>query len=170
MAQTISHEILEAALTGLRLQEQKIQEQIAHVEAMLGGKSTTSATTSPEAPSIGKRRKFSAATRRRMAEAQKARWAAKGTSEKPGEVTPEAPKATRKLSAAGRKAISQATKKRWRLQKAAEATKSAPATKASKKAVVKKASVTAKRSTRVKKAAAKKTAPVAASLVAAAGQ
>jgi len=53
------------------------------------------------------RKKRSAAARRRMAAAQKARWAkAKGTEEVP---TPK----KRRMSAAGRKAIAAAQKARW---------------------------------------------------------
>ena len=69
-------------------------------------------TATPEGPT-GKRKKFNAATRRRMKEAQQRRWAAiKGESAR-AQATPEAPKPKRKLSEAGRRAIIAATKKRW---------------------------------------------------------
>jgi integrase len=72
-----------------------------------------------EAPTR-KRRKFSAASRRKMALAQKARWAKiKGEIEPPSPRTPEPPKPKRRISAEGMKRIIAATKKRWRLQKAA---------------------------------------------------
>jgi hypothetical protein len=68
----------------------------------------------PEAPTR-KRRKFSAAARRKMALAQKSRWA-----KIKGEVAPPAPsKPERRISPEGMKRIIAATKKRWRLQKAA---------------------------------------------------
>jgi hypothetical protein len=71
----------------------------------------------PEAPP--KRKQFSAASRRKMAQAQKARWAKiKGESE-PLAATPEPPKTKRKISAEGLQRIIAATKKRWRLQRAA---------------------------------------------------
>jgi hypothetical protein len=71
-----------------------------------------------EAPTL-KRRKFSAASRRKMALAQKARWAnIKGEIEPPPP-TPEPSKPKRRISAEGMKKIIAATKKRWRLQKAA---------------------------------------------------
>ena len=101
----------------------------------------------PEAPAR-KRRKFSAAARRKMALGQKARWAKIN-----GEVEPqppaiaEAPKAKRRISPEGMKRIIAASKKRWRLQKAAAT--SGP----EEKAVAKKSIA--------KKAAAKKTAYVA---------
>jgi hypothetical protein len=72
----------------------------------------------PEAPTH-KRKKFSVATRRKMALAQKARWAKiKGEIEPPSAPAPE-PKPKRRISAEGMKRIVAATKKRWRLQRAA---------------------------------------------------
>jgi len=69
--------------------------------------------------SIHRRRKFSAAARRKMALAQKSRWA-----KIKGETAPPAPapapaKPQRRISPEGMKRIIAATKKRWRLQKAA---------------------------------------------------
>jgi hypothetical protein len=82
----------------------------------------------PEAP-VRKHSKRSAAVRRRMALAQKARWARiKGETEPPATPAPQPPKPKRKISAEGMKRIIAATKKRWRLQKAAA--KSVPAKKA----------------------------------------
>ena len=73
----------------------------------------------PEAPR-GKRKKFSAAARRRMALAQKARWAKiKGETEPPIPPATEASKPKRRISAEGMKRIIAATKKRWRLKRAA---------------------------------------------------
>ncbi len=70
---------LQAALEGLQLQKQRIEEQIAQVRGMLGqGKATTpkaaAKTTAP--PVVKERRKLSAAARKRIAAAQKRRWAA----------------------------------------------------------------------------------------------
>ena len=74
---------------------------------------------SPEAI-VHKRKTFSAATRRRMKEAQKARWARiKGEIEPQAPPAPDPPKAKRQISAEGMKRIIAATKKRWRLQRAA---------------------------------------------------
>ena len=141
---TISQDILRAALAGFQLDKQRIDAQIAEVQAMLGGSASPEAPTSSsdEAPRKGRRRR-SVAARKRMAEAQKARWAkikSESESVSPELPTPEAPRTKRKISAAGRKAMSEATKKRWAVKKAADAARSAPSKKvASKKAVVKKA-------------------------------
>jgi hypothetical protein len=141
---TFNHSILEAALVGLEAQKSRIEAQIAEVRAMLPSR--------PEA-TPGKRRKFSAVTRRRMKQAQQRRWAKiRGEAEPSAQARPEAPKAKRKLSAAGRKAIVAAVKKRWALKRAAAGpkkmarkkaavTKAAPAKAAKKNPPVKKASV-----------------------------
>src|SRR5713226_7758020 len=114
--------ILTAALEGLELQKQRIEQQVTQVRAMLGirprGRPRKSA---PPAPAFSpqpasKRGTMSAAGRRRIALAQKKRWAAfkKGKTGKPGKRT---------MSAAGRKRIAKASRKRWaefRAQKAAE--------------------------------------------------
>ena len=133
-----------------------IQEQIAEVESMLGGKAIPSTEVSENG--TGKRRKFSAASRRKMALAQRKRWAAlKGSSsEGPGTRAPEAPKkAKRKMSVSVRKAIGEATRKRWALRRAAESTKSAPMKNPSRKVAASTA----------KKTAPKKSAPVVAAAV-----
>jgi hypothetical protein len=81
---------------------------------------TTSAVepATPEAPTQ-KRKRRSAAVRRRMQEAQRLRWARiRGESEPAPPATPEAPKAKRKISAAGMKRIIAATKRRWALKRA----------------------------------------------------
>ncbi len=77
-APKLTRDILLAALAGFQLDKQRIDSQIAEVQAMLDGTSATVA-----APARTKTRgKRSAAVRRRMAEAQKARWAKiKGQSE-----------------------------------------------------------------------------------------
>ena len=108
-----------------------------------------------------KRRKFSAATRRKMALAQQARRV-KGEIEATQVRTPEPVEAKRRISAEGMKRIIAATKKRWRLKRAAA--KAAPANKGvAKKAAVKKAAVkkaivknAVVKKAVVKKAAAKK--------------
>src|ERR1035438_6197720 len=65
-----------------------------------------------------RKHKISAAARRRMAIAQRKRWAKiRGESEPPAPA--KAPKAKRRISEEGMKRIIAATKKRWRLQKAA---------------------------------------------------
>ena len=67
--------LLSAALQGLESQRHRIEEHIAHVKSMLGG-TATPRITSPTEAEPRRRRKFSAATRRKMALAQKRRYAA----------------------------------------------------------------------------------------------
>lgn len=110
MPTKLNHEILAVAIEGYESQKAGIDQKIAELRAMLDGGPAAPAAT-PEAPTR-KRRKFSAASRRKMAVAQKARWAKiKGESEPSAPA--EAPKKKRKLSRAGRAAIIAATKKRW---------------------------------------------------------
>jgi hypothetical protein len=151
MPTKLNPQILTAAILGFEEQKRHIDVQIAELRAMLDGGGSTKPTRAamPEAPTL-KRRKFSAAARRRMKEAQQKRWAKiRGESEPLAPATAEPSKPKRKLSRAGRAAIVAALKKRWREKKAA--TKAAPAV--AKKGAVKK--------TAVKKPATKKSAPVA---------
>jgi peptidoglycan hydrolase CwlO-like protein len=118
--QKLTPEIVTAAIAGFEQQKRRIDSQIAELRTMLsdGHKKIADATE----PTKRKRRKMSAAARKRIAEAQRKRWAeSKVLSEAPA--TQEAPKKKRKLSAAGRKAIIVATKRRWALKRA-EAAKS----------------------------------------------
>ena len=150
MPTKLTHEIINAALLGFEQQKTHIDAKIAELRALLPGGPAASATT-PELTKR-KRKKFSAASRRKMALAQKARWAKiKGESKPSASAKP--PKAKRRFSKEGMARIIAATKKRWRLQKAAAKAKSTAkkAVPARKKAAVKRA-VT-------KKATVKKTAP-----------
>jgi ribonuclease E len=117
MPTKLTNEIITAAITGFESQKTHIDTQIAELRAMLSGGPAESAA-SPEAPT-GKRKKFSAAARRRMKEAQQLRWAKIRGESKPAPATPEAQKPKRKLSKAGRAAIVAALKKRWAAKKAA---------------------------------------------------
>ena len=131
----LTTEILTAAIGGFESQKQKIDFQITELRQMLSGGSTESAVITEPTPG---RRKMSAATRRRMAEGQKKRWAAiKGEGEKRSAI-PEATRPERKLSAAGRKRIIAATKGRWaRIHAEEAARKTAPGRAASKTTVAK---------------------------------
>jgi hypothetical protein len=134
--QKLTPEIITAAILGFEEQKRHIDSKIAELRAMLsGGPGETAAT--PEA-STRKPRKFSAAARRRMREAQQRRWASiRGESEPSTPATPEAPKPKRKLSAAGRKAIQDAVRRRWAQKRADAAEKTARKKAASKKAAIK---------------------------------
>ena len=78
-------QLLEAALEGLELQRQRLDEQISQVRGMLGGRGrggqkrggATAPAEPPDTVEKGtrKRRKLSAAARKRIAAAQKKRWA-----------------------------------------------------------------------------------------------
>jgi hypothetical protein len=116
--QKLTAEIVTAAITGFESQKTRIDAQIAELRALLpGGPAETAAT--PEAPTR-KRKKFSAAARKRMREAQQRRWAKiRGGSEPPAPTTQEPAKPKRKLSKAGRANIVAALRKRWAAKKVA---------------------------------------------------
>jgi hypothetical protein len=157
MPPKLTPEIITAAIEGFEFQKRRIDGQIAELRAMLPGSSAETAAA-PEAP-IRKRKKLSAAARKRMKEAQQRRWA-KIRREPEPPATPEPEKPKRKLSAAGRAAIVAATKKRWALKRA-ETKKAAPARKkaTARKTAVNSAPAKAAKKASVKKAAAKKMAP-----------
>jgi hypothetical protein len=141
LTKKLTTEILTAAIDGFEAQKLNINAQIAELRAMLSGDSTQP-TTAPGAPK-GKRRKMSAAARKRIGDAQRKRWAESKKAAEPSApaTTPEGPKKKRKMSAAGRQAIAEATKKRWATfhaakkaaAKASVAKKSAPKKKGSPK-------------------------------------
>ena len=139
----LTPEIINAAVEGFEQQKLRIDAQIAELRAMLHGGPTATAAT-PEGPK-GKRRKMSAAARKRIGDAQRKRWAESKKTSSP--VAPEAPKPKRKLSAAGKKAIAEASRRRWARVRAEAATaakaQQPPTAKktATKKAVAKKAPV-----------------------------
>jgi hypothetical protein len=156
---TLTPQIISAAIDGFEVQKRRIADQIAELRAMLSG-STEAATTTGATPRKG--RKMSAASRRKMALSQKARWAqSRGTAEPSAPDTVVAAKTKRRISKEGMARIIAATKKRWAAVRAIQA-KSA-ATKnvapAGKKVAVKKAS---NKSASVKNASAKTSVPVVA--------
>jgi hypothetical protein len=102
------HDLLAMALVGYQAEKARIDATIAAIQANLGKASGAPAQSAP------KKRTMSAAGRKRIATAQRKRWAAvkKSQSRAKSAAKPASPK-KRKLSAAGRKAIIEATKKRW---------------------------------------------------------
>ena len=126
--QKLTAEIIHAAIEGFESQKRRIDSQIEELRQLLNG---GSAESGAESGSPVRKRKISAAGRRRMAAAQKARWAKiRGEADgQPSSAQSPAPKAKRKLSSAGRKAISEATKRRWALKRAEEAAATSAATK-----------------------------------------
>lgn len=111
----LTPDIINAAIEGFEAQKRRIDEQIAELRAMLLGPEEASASRTVTGST--RKRKFSAASRQKMALAQKARWAKLRGDTEP--IAIAEPKQERKLSEEGRKRIIAATKKRWRLQKAA---------------------------------------------------
>jgi hypothetical protein len=105
------NEILEAALIGYQHMRDEVERKIAELRGRIGAQPASRQMPSGAIP--GKpapKRILSAAARRRIAMAQKRRWAAY----KKEHGTKAAPKrAKRVLSAAGRARIVAATKKRW---------------------------------------------------------
>ena len=65
--------LLEAALEGLLLQRDRIESQIREVQSLLGRKRPASTQTAES--NTGNRRQLSDAARKRIAAAQKKRWA-----------------------------------------------------------------------------------------------
>jgi hypothetical protein len=130
----LTNTIIQAAIDGFEAQKKSLDAQIAELRAMLTG---APAVFADEVPEKGTRRKFSAATRKRMKEAQRLRWAkVKGdASPAPLKAAAKTAKSKGGITAAGRKALSIAMKKRWASKKAA----SGKSAKATKRAVSKKA-------------------------------
>ena len=111
MPQKLTREIIEAAIAGFETQKVHIDSQIAELRSMLNGGGTMPAVTPSE---TGKRkRRFSAASRLKMAAAQKARWAEIKKSEPSQSATSETSKPKRKVSRAARAKMAAAQKARW---------------------------------------------------------
>src|SRR6266851_4885446 len=105
-----NRDLLAMALVGYEAAKAKISATIAEIQAKLGhqGRGRPGVATDGASPA---KRVMSAAARKRIATAQRKRWAAV---RKQGKSAPKAaaPK-KRKMSAAARKRIGGATRKRW---------------------------------------------------------
>jgi hypothetical protein len=111
--------------TALLAEKSRIEARLTAINRVLSGDGSTVIPAAQPTAKRGGARRFSAATKAKMAAAQKARWAKlKGTSTS---TTAPAPKQKRKLSAAGRAAIVAATQARWAKIKAAKAAEAKPA-------------------------------------------
>lgn len=69
---------LQMALVGYELERQKIEDKIKEIRARLGGRrvpATPAAAAAGSAPAQPRKRNLSAAARKRIADAQKRRWA-----------------------------------------------------------------------------------------------
>ena len=126
----IDSSILGAALIGYQNRRAEIDAKIAEIRRQIDGQAPQASGSA--GPVAGPRKRvMSAAARKRIAAAQRKRWAEfKKAKEAP------APVKKRRLSAAGRKRIIEATKKRWAEVKAQKA---ATEKKARKPAVTKRA-------------------------------
>jgi hypothetical protein len=115
MAAKLTSTIIQAAIDGFEGQKKNTDAQIAELRAMLTG----APDVEEQLPTKGTRRKFSAAARKRMREAQQLRWAKiKDESSNSAKTAVKAGKPKRGITAAGRKALSIAMKKRWAAKKA----------------------------------------------------
>ncbi len=134
----LTAEVIAAAIDGYEIQKARIDTRIAELKAMLSDGPAAPVTLEPKKR---KRRKMSAAGRRRIAEAQRKRWATlRGESEPPAPAAPKAPRPKRRISKAGMARIIAATKERWARVRAAKAQQEKAAAKpARKKAPVRKA-------------------------------
>ena len=118
MPPKLTTEIINAAIMGFEQQKHRIDAEIAGLRAMLSGApAEAKAKVATTTPTGRARRKVSAAGRRKMALAQKKRWAAKKAGATPG--TPVAKKAKGGITAAGRAALAAAMKQRWAAKRAA---------------------------------------------------
>jgi hypothetical protein len=103
----LTTDILSAALEGFEVQKNRIDARIAEIRQMLGGSTAPTALTDTGKP----RKKRSAAVRRKMALAQRARYTKVKQASAPPQAVAAKPK--RKMSASARKRIAAAQKKRW---------------------------------------------------------
>jgi hypothetical protein len=111
----LTADILSAALDGYEAEKKRIDARIAEIKQQLhGGRPAPAGPDDAGRP----RKKRSVAVRRKMALAQRARYAKLKQVAEPLQAAAATPK-KRKLSAAGRQAIIAATKKRWAAVKAA---------------------------------------------------
>jgi hypothetical protein len=154
MPPKLTPEIIHAAIEGFESQKRQIDVQIAELRGMLDGNRPEPTAESEAGPL--KRKKFSAASRRKMALAQKARWQKikSGSEQAPA---PQPSQRKRRMSKAGRARIIAATKARWARVRAEKAEQE----KAAKKGPSKKSSRTSKKSTAKRTVSASAVTPVA---------
>ena len=99
-----------AVVTKLERQREKLVGALAKLDRKLAKLSGEGNGSAPAAPAGARRRKFSAATRRKMAESQRLRWAKKNG----GQAAPAAAsKPRRTLSPETRAKMAEAARRRW---------------------------------------------------------
>ena len=102
--------LLEAALIGFEQMRRNVAEKIADIRRQLGSRDRTQAASAGQTG----RHIVSPAARKRMAAAQRKRWAAVKARSKPSKPT----NTKRTMSPAARRKIAAAQRKRWALVKA----------------------------------------------------
>ena len=115
--------LLELALKGLEAERATINDEIAQMKSQLNPRSTTAQTVTAVRPTAvpSKKRRMSAAARRRISEGMKRRYAEMRKAAQPGHAKSVGPKQSSgkkqiggsRLTAAGRKKLSDLMKKRW---------------------------------------------------------
>jgi hypothetical protein len=115
-------QLLEMALVGYEERKRRLDQTIAEIRSQLGNRGTGkrgASATKVETP-VGRKRVLSPAARKRIAAAQKKRWAAfkrekaaKQQQKPEVERKSEEPRPRRTMSAAARKNIGDAARKRW---------------------------------------------------------
>ena len=114
----LTPQLITAAIQGFEAQKTRIDQQIAELRAMMSGAPATASVKPEGVP--GTRRKFSAAAKQKMREAQQRRWAkTRGDADQPAAAAPVAAKPKRRISEEGMQRIIAATKKRWADKKGA---------------------------------------------------
>ena len=119
-------ELLEAALIGFQHKRDQVERKIADLRSQIGGHpaSGPAPAAAADGASAPKKRTMSAAARRRIALAQKNRWAAYKAGQGTKAAAPAAAKPKKRvISAAGRARIVAATKKRWAAYRKAQEAK-----------------------------------------------
>src|SRR5216683_7213339 len=125
----IDQDLLAMALLGYEAQKTWINAAIADIQAQLAHRGPDRPRVATDV-AVPKKHTMSASGRKRVAAAQRKRWAALKKSQAQGKsaAKPAAPK-KRKLSAAGRRAIIEATRKRWAAVRKAAAKETKPVAK-----------------------------------------
>ena len=119
-------DIVTAAIDGFELQKKRIDAQIDDLRQALTGDGAHG-VGAPEP--VRRKRTMSAAARKRIADAQRKRWAK--MRERLGRpVTAKTAEPKRRISAAGRKRIIEATRKRWAAYRAQKSRVKKPSAKA----------------------------------------
>src|SRR5664279_4854334 len=131
----LDSETLQAALVGYQHQLDQINAKMAELRSMLKGEAPAGAALAKAAPAApGGKRPLSTAARKRIARAQRKRWAAYHKAK-------EAPAKKRIMSPAARERIAEATRKRWAEFRAKKAAAVKAAAKPTKKAAPKRRAV-----------------------------